>query len=97
MWPRTHVLLLADAESNPGDTSKSFIEPRLEVGRRRRERGKERRGYVLSEALDHKELSDTIVRPVRACLPQILATALMKGFSGLKQGQTTRPSAEMYV
>lgn len=86
-----------DAESNPGDTSKSFIAPRLEVGRGRRGRGKEGRGYVLPEELDHKELSDMTVRPARACLPQISATALMKGFSGLKQGQTTHPSAEPLV
>lgn len=86
--------MLTDAESNPGDTSKSFIAPRLEVGRGRRGRGKERMVYILSEAL---ELSDTTVRPVRACLPQILATALTKGFSGRKQGQTTHPSAEQLV
>jgi len=36
----TYAGVLADTESNPGDTIKSFIAPRLKVGRGRRVRRK---------------------------------------------------------
>lgn len=36
-------------------------------------------------------------RSARTCLSQILVTALMKGFSGLKQKQTAHPFAKLLV